>query len=662
MSSISYRKDIDGLRAVAVVIVILFHAKLGFKGGFIGVDVFFVISGFLISSLIFRDLEQKEFSFREFWERRVRRIFPALCVVVVVTLALGWVIQLPGDYDRLAQSAVAQETFVSNFHFWRQSGYFDQAAEERPLLHTWSLAVEEQFYFVLPIALVMAFRLKLLRRNLLSAVLLGLVCVAGLVVAQYGVVRHHIAAFYLLPFRAWELMCGVAVALIPAEINITRPMLREIVAWLAFLGIAVPAFAYTNDTPFPGLATVPPCLGTAILLWLNKPSLLPGVQPTSLARILSRPSIVLIGLVSYSLYLWHWPIFVFAAYWAPGPLSLAMRLGLIALSFVLALLSWRYVERPFRQRKPGFSRATVFSLAAGSTAAIIAFGLYIQREKGIPTRFAPAVLTASEVQFLPQDPKLLMKKFRVNGIRFIQFGTKECIERTPDFVVWGDSHAQASMPAFETMAVESNLCGLAIFRLRNPPIIGEGFSRTPHMSREAVKAADTIVDYIEQHKIKTTFLVACWELYESMDRPRFEKALRNTIQKLDSDGSQPYIVLDVPSHEMSVPKGLARNILFSIDDQSWRRTSPDHRRRNSVLYEVAASDSTARFIDPATLLVDPTNDRYRVADHGVPLYKDSNHISGLGAQTAILPLLREHFSQSSALNNTPAEHASAGSN
>ncbi len=201
MSSRSYRSDIDGLRAIAVIIVVFYHAPLGFHGGYVGVDVFFVISGFLITSLIVSDLEQGQFSLLQFWERRIRRIYPALCLTVLVTLLAGWFLLLPIDYAALCKSAVAQGLLVSNFHFWQTSDYFGIAAEDRPLLHTWSLAVEEQFYIVLPFVLTFLFRKQLVRRNVKSAWAMGLVCLVGLSISQFGVMRLPSARFICCRFE-----------------------------------------------------------------------------------------------------------------------------------------------------------------------------------------------------------------------------------------------------------------------------------------------------------------------------------------------------------------------------------------------------------------------------------------------------------------------------
>ena len=265
-----YRPEIDGLRAIAVLAVVLYHAGLGVSGGFIGVDVFFVISGFLISSLIIKDLESGKFTLAGFWERRIRRILPAVAVVVLATLVAGWFLLLPDDYASLGKSAVFQALCSANIYFWRiPSGYFAVKVDELPLLHTWSLAVEEQFYMVVPLLLFGSFRMSAFRHRgtLLSFIAAGMA--VSLTASICWVVPHPSAAFYSLPSRAWELLCGASVAILPASALLNSRTIRETLTWLALTAIIAPCFLYTKETPFQGLAALPPCLGTALFIWAS---------------------------------------------------------------------------------------------------------------------------------------------------------------------------------------------------------------------------------------------------------------------------------------------------------------------------------------------------------------------------------------------------------
>jgi peptidoglycan/LPS O-acetylase OafA/YrhL len=267
ISNFRYRPEIDGLRAIAVMAVVLFHAGLGVTGGFIGVDVFFVISGFLITSLIFKDLEAGKFSFTNFWERRARRIIPASVAMVFAVLIAGWFLLLPSDYAALGKSAAMHAAFAANFYFWRSTNYFSGPADELPLLHTWSLAVEEQFYLFVPLLLAGLFRLPKLRSRRVLLLLFGIGFVISLALSIIAVPRMPAAAFYLLPTRAWELLAGSIIAILPT-VSLSRP-LRELLCWTGFALILIPCFLYTKQTPFPGLAALPPCLGTALFIWVS---------------------------------------------------------------------------------------------------------------------------------------------------------------------------------------------------------------------------------------------------------------------------------------------------------------------------------------------------------------------------------------------------------
>jgi peptidoglycan/LPS O-acetylase OafA/YrhL len=263
----TYRPEIDGLRAIAILTVVFYHVGLGCPGGYIGVDVFFVISGYLISSLILREMREGTFSLAGFWERRVRRIFPALAACVMATLVAGWFLLLPEDLENLGKSTVAQTLLAANIYFWRTTNYFASANEAKPLLHTWSLAVEEQFYLLFPLLLLACFRFPALRRprTLVILILLGLV--GSLSVAVWGVKHQPYATFFLLPTRAWELLCGVLVAALPVSAIPTSRLVRESASWLGLAAILLPVWLYGETTPFPGLAALPPCLGTALFIW-----------------------------------------------------------------------------------------------------------------------------------------------------------------------------------------------------------------------------------------------------------------------------------------------------------------------------------------------------------------------------------------------------------
>jgi peptidoglycan/LPS O-acetylase OafA/YrhL len=376
-----YRREIDGLRALAVVPVILFHAGIeGFGGGFVGVDVFFVISGYLITSIIANELQSGTFSIARFYERRARRILPALFVVMLACLPFAWFWLQPAEARDFAQSLVAVPLFASNFLFWSESGYFDTAAEFKPLLHTWSLAVEEQYYVVFPLLLMLVWRLG--RKGVWA--LLAAIAIASLMLAHWGTSAEPVATFYLLPARGWELLIGALVALyLNAPKRPVHPAgVDQIGALLGVVLVLYSIVAFDKATPFPSFYALIPTIGTALLI-------LCAGERTLVGRLLSRPLLVGIGLVSYSAYLWHQPMFAFARQTSPGEPSRVLLGALAACSLALAFLTWKYVESPFRDRKR-FDRRFIFSASALASMFFIAVGLIGHVKGGFPDRLPAA--------------------------------------------------------------------------------------------------------------------------------------------------------------------------------------------------------------------------------------------------------------------------------
>ena len=428
-----YRREIDGLRALAVLPVILFHAGFeAFSGGFIGVDVFFVISGYLITSIILAEQEAGTFSLAGFYERRARRILPALFLVMAACLPFAWLWLVPSELKSFAQSVAAVAAFASNFLFWQETGYFDTAAELKPLLHTWSLAVEEQFYVLFPLFLMSAWHLG--KRRIVG--LLVLIAVVSLALAHWGASRYPAATFFLLHTRAWELALGAFTAFWFARPQ--RPAIGhrsgEIASGAGLLLILYAVFAFDRTTPFPSLHALVPTVGTALVILFATPATLAG-------RILGAPALVGVGLVSYSAYLWHQPLFAFARHYtlvAPGT---GLLLALSLASLALAYLSWRFVEQPFRRR--GFlARRTMFRLAGAASMLFIMLGAVGYLADGFRHRLPPNL----EWESLREKTRALGEVCEpvplagVEGVQACEFGD---LESRQVIFLYGDSHARA---------------------------------------------------------------------------------------------------------------------------------------------------------------------------------------------------------------------------
>ncbi len=437
-ASLTHRHDIDGLRAVAVLPVVAFHAGITLvPGGFVGVDVFFVISGYLISALLLRDLEADRFSILKFYERRVRRIFPALLVMMLGTFIIAWYHSLPGELIGLSKSALAALLSVSNIFFWLKAGYFDGSALSEPLLHTWSLAVEEQFYIFWPLILLAVFRWCRGRLQFVTWVLFT----ASFVVSVIGAFSFKDASYYLVHTRAWELLLGAVIALGTFRVPEQR-WLRELLALLALLMIVLSVFLINGDMPFPGALAVPPTLGAALLIWV-------GAHPlqTVVSRLLSWRPVVFIGLISYSMYLWHWPIAVFqrnsSLLIGVGP-DWLRKVAIIAVSIVVAYLSWRFVEQPMRvgKHKPSPRRLAWMALTASLVIAAISVSLWSLR--GVPTRFSEQqIQLAGYLDFDPtgmfRDGRCFLRE-RI-GAPLVDQVCLQSVPDRPNYLILGDSHA-----------------------------------------------------------------------------------------------------------------------------------------------------------------------------------------------------------------------------
>lgn len=633
-----YRPDIDGLRAVAVLAVVLFHAEIGCTGGYVGVDVFFVISGFLITSLIWKDIESGHFSLIGFWEKRARRIVPAVVVVTMVTLAVGWYLMLPSDFAELGKASAAQATFSANVHYWLSSGYFTGDAEQKPLLHTWSLAVEEQFYLVVPVVLWAIARFRRIRNRKSLLVILAFGWILSFSASVLGVRFFNSATFYLLPTRAWELLMGSILAFVPSFPSQRRHsgLFLEIVAACGMALIVVPVIVYTPQTPFPGLSALWPCFGTALLIWANRS---PESRDTFVSAMLAKRPVVFVGLISYSFYLWHWPLFAFTRYSQPAAPSLGQRLLLVLVGFVAAIFSWKYVETPFRKRKIGASRTSVFAIAGVGLFSVFAFGLWGVYTQGFPSRFSTQARAFD-------NAKLDMHyKVEVTKANIVEGNVPKVGQAAEESVfVWGDSHIMAAMPAIESFVEEYGVSARVVTRSSTAPTLN-WYRPNKGLGADAISYNEAVLHYIQRKKFRVVILNAFWRFY-SQDEACSD-ALVQTVKAIAATGATPVVLLDVPTHSFDIPKmlGLSERTGKSLVDHC---TKPAVENRLDGLTPTAIRDirnAGGMVLDPKPYFLDPTETHYVIQSGEKAVYCDDEHLTTHGAIQFFLPFLREQLGQ-----------------
>jgi peptidoglycan/LPS O-acetylase OafA/YrhL len=635
----SYRPEIDGLRAVAVVLVMLFHARLRLHGGYVGVDVFFVISGYLITTLIWRDLDADRFSLARFWERRARRIIPALVTVVIVTLVAGWFLLLPQDYRDLGRSVAAQSLLASNIFFWSESGYFAAPAEVKPLLHFWSLAVEEQFYVLLPFLAILLKQWKMSWRFSIFSIL-GM---ASFALSAYSVQHYRPAAFYLLPSRGWELLLGCGLASIPTKQAVHRAI-SELLSACGLFAILVAAVMYDRETHFPGIAALLPCAGATLFIWSN------GQRPTLSGRLLAWRPIVFIGLLSYSLYLWHWPVLVYAQYWAVGVFSRAEKCGLLALCFPLAFVSWWLIETPVRKHRVLPRKSSLFGVSALALFALLIAGIAIDRRDGLPARFSQEIIAYANGRLDTGNRKNCAVDRDGRG-RFDEIGTPGSPVKC---LVWGDSEAQATVAALETLCEEYRGRCVVATHAGTFPLLNCVSNDIYSLGEKSVTFNQSVVDFVKKHHVKNVMLAAMWQqfpywtvLEEGTDelavQRQFRRRLLETVTALQKADAKVWILQQVPEQRGDVPKALARAVIFGSNPRSVGVSLSEHRKKCgmeiTVIQEMVSRGVVV--LDPSNIFSDASG--FCCAErNGRALYADHHHLSDYGARQ-LVPLFRPIF-------------------
>ncbi|MCV3205772.1 acyltransferase [Mesorhizobium sp. YC-39] len=604
-----YRRDIDGLRAVAVLPVVLFHFGVtAIPGGFTGVDIFFVISGYLISGSLLDDLERGQFSIVSFYWRRARRILPALVFVTLLACIAALFILLPSDLHEFSLSVIAASTFWSNVYFWKTTNYFSIDAELRPLLHTWSLSVEEQYYIFAPILMFLIYRYFAKRwLTILLPIILG-----SFVLAVMATSMAPTAGFYLLPTRMWELMLG-AVLMLKRPPALGSRLLMELVGLAGFGLVAVGFLTISESDPFPGYNALYPCLGAALLIYAGQN------DPATIAtRILEVRPLVWIGLISYSLYLVHWPINSFVHYLSLRSVDLPTAAAMMVASLALAAFSWKYVEQPFRQKRTFTAPVPIFAFSAGAIALLCVGGAAGVIGNGFPQRFPDYAQ-----QRIPVGDWRNGTCFNEGSSQIENWNIEDCTRTrgfTTTVLLWGDSFAAHYVSGLDANAnkIQANIVEYTYAGC--PPILSYFSYARPNCTRFNQRALKVIGDA----GIRTVILSGRWTDYEA----RSFDGLQQTIDTLRGLGVRVFVIGQSPEFIADVRKIAFFAKRGNLSDTSWPMAmDPDINNR------VRPFTKGATFIDPLTFLCSAGRCSY--ADAGQFLYFDYGHFSTTGATLAI---------------------------
>ncbi|MFG1349601.1 acyltransferase family protein [Xanthobacter autotrophicus] len=660
---LAYRADVDGLRALAIVPVVLFHIHLSaFPGGYVGVDIFFVISGYLITAILFRDMKAGRFSLLDFYDRRIRRIFPALFVVLVATTLAAVFIMVPSDLLLYARSLRATTLFFSNIYFSKNLNYFQPEADLNPLLHTWSLAVEEQFYIVFP--LILFALIRWVRPSLLRPIILVLI-VASLAHAEIRLSRNPIESFFSLPTRAWELLIGSALAL--GLVPLVSPRKGAVLS-LAGLVLIVFAIAfYDRHTRFPGLAALAPCLGAALILHGGASGAKGMVQ-----RMLASPVPVFFGRISYSLYLWHWPLLVLVGYYLERRLSPTEGLMVAAVSVGLASLSLFYVEAPFRKgRWAGASPWAPVWAGGAAMALVVAFALTAIARDG---RFWPMSAFAQQADALAraQDPYMSWCSAPLSGPMRMP-ARPECVvgrQAAPapgasapaaapafDVLLWGDSHASALMAGLGEAAAAADASIRLVMLPACPPLseVVTLHDSIKGLERQCPAFNRGVLELIAEKRPKLVIMAGRWSPWTSLQpgfairdgnghylsveeaRAAFARGLARSVDGVTRLGIPVVLVGQVPEFGHSPPHCITRAEFSGADTarcltQDRAKVVAGLTYSNQVLLDLAKTNPLVTTV----LLSDRFcgNETCPAMEGGALIYRDPNHLSVEGSRAA----------------------------
>lgn len=630
--SVNYRSDIDGLRAFAVLAVLLFHAHVApFTGGFVGVDVFFVISGFLITTILMTDLNAGRYSYFGFLYRRARRIVPALLVMVIATLPFAWAWLFPRYMVEYAKSFVPAALFYPNIQLANNTSYAGSVIDTHPLVHTWTLGVEAQFYLLFPILFAVLYRRL---PKLLPYMLAGLACLSfGAMLWQHY--ENPVTTFFLFQYRGWEFLAGALIATLDGARKFKG---GSAVAFVGLAMILAAALLLNKKTPFPSEIALLPVVGTALVIAFSTPGNLAY-------RVLSVKPAVAIGMISYSLYLWHQPLLVFARMRHIGELEPAMIVMVFALVLLLSYLSWRFVEQQFRgNRRFGIGAKLAQGLAV---CAVVAAGLILKSQVlptwGAPERFSPEVMRALAGQ---SDNPFRKARCLNAGFEHALSVASPCrlgvAAAHVDFILIGDSFAEAIASGVSLAAQEAGKSGLFWGVAACPPILGA----TGNWFVTRDQCASFKGQMVERAAALDPELVILHGLWVSMNNPAligapgarraetielYSEAMKNTVQAFQSAGMEVAVILQKPSATFYVPERLAKMALLGIAEELRSPIPPnwDGFPMNIVMHDPDVMQGIKVF-DPTDVFCNASS--CQAVIDGYPLVRDRGHLSGFAAQ------------------------------
>jgi peptidoglycan/LPS O-acetylase OafA/YrhL len=624
----AYRPDIDGLRALAVISVILFHNGIpGFDGGYVGVDVFFVISGYLITQLLeeSRD-ESARHQLATFYVRRMRRILPALLATCLVTAIVAVALFTPDELVNVGKSLAATPVLLSNVATWTRGDYFAPGVRQLPLSHLWSISVEEQFYLIYPLLLIAITRYRLPYRRLTLVVFASVSLALCVWASHYKTEANYVFA----PTRAWELLLGGMLA-IGGVRRIWNRIAAEGLSVASLLGIAIVVHLYTPATPYPGTAAILPCMATAVLLATGN-----GPRPALVNRMLSWPPLVFIGLISYSLYLWHQPLLVFVNYYYIAPLTPGATAVLLAATLLVAIASWRFIERPVRARILMKSTQTLLVGVGVGSAGILLAGLVLWNSDGFPQRFPPD--TRGLIVSMTATPELVhcveeVSLEQVRAGRVCNYGPGD---PSPKVLLWGDSHALALMPALEELAKAHGMHAYFVAKYNCLPLFAPLNPTRVDTATDRYRCAafnSAVLEAVARLEPELIILDGAWAAGEPPPHvPDIAAGIEQTVSRVGHHSRSICVVFAVPTLKYAVSHALfmARRRHIPDDFLSLSRADAlaEHRDMEHDVRAIAQR-SGLTVADPKDALCPADSCLYK-AD-GRSLYFDDSHLSVYGA-------------------------------